>query len=63
MNKVTPQEQSMTSTTTASKPSRGRPKLGSRPLTPAEKQARYRERIRQETHELLRAIRNDQDQG
>lgn len=61
MNKVTPQEQSMIPPVTAPKSRRGRPKLGSRPLTPAEKQARYRERIRQEAHELLRAIRNDQD--
>ena len=63
MNKVTPQEQDPAPPKTAAGSRRGRPKLGSRPLTPAEKQARDRERIRQETHELLRAIRNDQDQG
>lgn len=38
------------------KPKRGRPTIGQGAMTPAQRQARYRAKIRQEAHNLLAEI-------
>ena len=42
------------------KPKRGRPTIGSRAMTNSERQQRYRQRVCQEAHELLRQLRTNE---